>query len=381
MTLSRRSSSGLTPVGPVEAGLAHPSPVHPQHRFLRFESTGVAPRPEEPPEPAHLLRSVLGSIWDAPGLRGRKEAVFRPGGGFEFGVAVIDEPGEVLRAIGPDVLGAAPGPGFVGGDQVGTSASERLRQAARQRGHLRSRMAVCWVGGTPLGKARHSEALLPPFASKPVACSPRGAGVRARGVAFVVAEKAADVLSVPGRGPHAPPCLQDHLRRLLAAPHLTMAHRLDMATSGLMVAALEPRALAHLHRQFRERRVHKAYEALLVGAVNPDQGVIRLHTRLDVAERPRQIYDPIHGKYGETAFRVLERSPRWTRVRFVPKTGRTHQIRVHAAHPLGLGAPILGDRLYGIGAAGDRLHLHAIELAFDDPDSGWPVFISSQAPF
>jgi tRNA pseudouridine32 synthase/23S rRNA pseudouridine746 synthase len=164
-----------------------------------------------------------------------------------------------------------------------------------------------------------------------------------------------------------------------------LAHRLDQPTSGLLLTALHPTAHRGLRLQFEARSVFKRYEAILVGHPDGDQGTIALPFRLDVDRRPHQIYDPVHGKLGVSGWQVLSRyhddgAPR-TRVSFEPQTGRTHQLRVHAAHPAGLGCPIAGDALYGDPHSAPRLLLHAAELRFVHPRTRAPMSFFSPAPF
>jgi len=158
-------------------------------------------------------------------------------------------------------------------------------------------------------------------------------------------------------------------------------HRLDMDTSGLLVLALHADAHRNLSRQFQEREVEKRYIALLDGVVTENGGEIRLPFRLDVDNRPYQIYDPVHGKLGITLWHKIGEDDRTTRIGFTPITGRTHQLRVHASHPLGLGRPIIGDRLYGKGKLGDSLLLHAHLLRFRHPASGVIMSFESDIPF
>ena len=188
---------------------------------------------------------------------------------------------------------------------------------------------------------------------------------------FVVVDKPPDFLSVPGRGPGMDDCVVHRVRELF--PHARgslAAHRLDMETSGLMLLGLTPEAHRQLSGQFEQRRVHKTYIALLEGCLEADAGRIELAFRLDVDNRPRQILDPVHGKLGITEWEVLERRTGHTRVRFTPRTGRTHQLRVHAASSEGLGHPVLGDRLYGNPRLAHRLMLHSASLSFRHPVDG-----------
>jgi len=194
---------------------------------------------------------------------------------------------------------------------------------------------------------------------------------------LVVVDKPCGLLSVPGRDPR----LNDSAITRLRAHHpdALAVHRLDLDTSGLLVIAKDPDTHAALQRAFARREVDKRYVAWLDGPVAGDRGTIELALRVDLDDRPRQIVDPVHGKPAVTEWRVVERSAARTRVHFQPRTGRSHQLRVHAAHPLGLGAPIVGDRLYGRAAA--RLALHAEALGFAHPHTGRRLTLERPAPF
>ena len=207
---------------------------------------------------------------------------------------------------------------------------------------------------------------------------------------IAVVDKPSGLLSCPGRDPSLSDSVQTRVPRVFpGATGSILAHRLDQPTSGLMVVALTPTAHRALRLQFEARTVHKQYEAVLVGRVVGDDGVIELPFRLDVDHRPHQIYDAIHGKVGVTRWHVLER---WddgdggdgdnarTRVAFEPLTGRTHQLRVHSAHPLGLGCAIAGDNLYGDPTSAPRLLLHARQLSFTHPVSGEPLTFQVAPP-
>jgi tRNA pseudouridine32 synthase/23S rRNA pseudouridine746 synthase len=196
----------------------------------------------------------------------------------------------------------------------------------------------------------------------------------------VVVDKPCGLLSVPARDASVTDSVVARLRARY--PHATgplLVHRLDLDTSGLLVAALDPRTYAALQRQFTHREVHKRYVAWVQGHVAGERGTIDFPMRVDLDDRPRQIHDPVHGKAAVTEWQVLERRGERTRVAFFPLTGRTHQLRVHAAHPLGLGAPIVGDRLYGHPDV--RLHLHAEALSFLHPETGQRVSFERPAPF
>ncbi len=188
---------------------------------------------------------------------------------------------------------------------------------------------------------------------------------------FVVVNKPSGLLSVPGRGPLKQDCVVNRIRSLCPdCIEQPAVHRLDMDTSGLMVLALTATSQRHLAMQFEQRRVEKTYLAIVAGIVTADSGVIELAFRLNPDNRPYQVYDPVEGKVGTTHWRKLSIVDNYTHVEFKPVTGRTHQLRLHAAHELGLGCAIVGDRLYGAGTEPGQLKLHASFLAFDHPESG-----------
>lgn len=189
---------------------------------------------------------------------------------------------------------------------------------------------------------------------------------------IIVVDKPCGLLSVPSRSGVPDDSVLARLRRHYDG--VLLVHRLDLDTSGLLVAARDSETHAALQRQFLKRTVEKRYIAIVERDVAGDEGRIDLALRVDVHDRPRQIHDPEHGRPAVTEWRAEGR-----RVTFFPRTGRTHQLRVHAAHPLGLGAPIVGDRLYG--HAGHRLMLHAESLAFVHPKTGARVVFESLAPF
>ena len=181
---------------------------------------------------------------------------------------------------------------------------------------------------------------------------------------WLVINKPEGMLSVPGKGD-----VDSVYQRLrILYPEATgpiIVHRLDMATSGLLLAAKTKEAHQNLQAQFKNRTIQKRYIALLDGEIPQEEGEIRLPLCPDPLDRPRQIVSEEFGKPALTRSRVLERSSGKTLIAFYPQTGRTHQLRVHAAHPLGLHCPILGDELYGRKA--ERLYLHAEYLAFTHP--------------
>jgi tRNA pseudouridine32 synthase/23S rRNA pseudouridine746 synthase len=152
-----------------------------------------------------------------------------------------------------------------------------------------------------------------------------------------------------------------------------------MSTSGLMLIAKTKEVHQHLQSQFLKRTVKKRYVALLDGIVKIPSGEINLPLRVDLDDRPRQLVCYDHGKPALTHFETIHTKKRQTKVYFYPVTGRTHQLRVHAAHPLGLNTPIVGDDLYGI--KGNRLHLHAESITFRHPISKEVVTFQVDAEF
>ena len=195
---------------------------------------------------------------------------------------------------------------------------------------------------------------------------------------IIIVNKPAGMLSVPGKDDV--PSVYSLIREYypdIEGP-LTV-HRLDMDTSGLLMIARNKSVHQNLQAQFKNRTVKKRYIALLDGIVDEDQGTIELPLRPDPFDSPRQIVDMIHGKPAYTDYEVLSRDECHTRIAFYPRTGRTHQLRVHAAHLLGLHCPITGDRLYG--KAANRLYLHAESLEFVHPVTNEVIHVTKQTPF
>jgi tRNA pseudouridine32 synthase/23S rRNA pseudouridine746 synthase len=201
---------------------------------------------------------------------------------------------------------------------------------------------------------------------------------------LVIVNKPSGMLSVPGRSAQLQDCVANRLRaRYPASSGQLVVHRLDLDTSGLLLAAKDGDTFVALQRLFSRREISKRYIAWLDGEVLGDRGTIDLALRLDVDDRPRQIHDPVHGKAAVTRWEVLTRVTGRTRVALYPQTGRSHQLRVHASHPLGLDAPIIGDRLYGREAPDDdaRLLLHAEALSFVHPITGEQVTLEQPPAF
>ena len=181
---------------------------------------------------------------------------------------------------------------------------------------------------------------------------------------LVVINKPEEFLSVPGIDIKDSVYLRiKHQFPLATGP--IIVHRLDMSTSGILVLALNKESHKLLQQQFIKRKVHKRYIALLDGNIEHDNGFIDLPLRVDLDDRPRQMVCYEHGKTAQTKYEIITRKNNKTLVYFYPITGRTHQLRMHASHRLGLNAPIIGDDLYGKKA--NRLHLHAESLEFTHP--------------
>ena len=200
---------------------------------------------------------------------------------------------------------------------------------------------------------------------------------------FVVVDKPAGLLSVPGRTPDLADCVASRVAAMF--PHATgplIVHRLDMDTSGLIVLGLTPYAQRYLSGQFERRRVEKRYCALVGGIVPRDRGQIDLPLRVDWPNRPRQIVCFERGKPSRTRYRVLSFEIDRTRLELEPITGRTHQLRVHLSDARGLGMPILGDPLYAQACEPEpRLMLHATRLSFRPPGSRRMVDFVSRPRF
>lgn len=193
---------------------------------------------------------------------------------------------------------------------------------------------------------------------------------------LLVINKPCGLLSTPGKT--APESVYSFLLPKYTN-ELYVVHRLDMATSGLLLIAKSLDTYRILQAQFTTRQIEKRYTALLDGIVTTDKGTISLPLCPDYHEHPRQKVHLQHGKPAITRYQVLERKNGRTRIAFFPLTGRTHQLRIHAAHPDGLDCPITGDELYGKKA--ERLYLHAAELKFTHPVTNKQLIIRKEAEF
>tara|TARA_B110000116_G_C16601930_1_gene475390 strand:+ start:60 stop:755 length:696 start_codon:yes stop_codon:yes gene_type:complete len=205
---------------------------------------------------------------------------------------------------------------------------------------------------------------------------------------FIVLNKASGILSVPGRLPEHQDCLQNRVQRVL--PTATIVHRLDMATSGLMIMALNKPAHVAISRQFEQRKTKKTYLARVFGLIALNEGSVDLPLICDWPNRPKQKVDHENGKQSLTHYRVINRNQNHsdygneqtsTLVELTPVTGRSHQLRVHM---LALGHPILGDRLYASKEAlamKNRLQLHALNLSFFHPSTEQAMTFNAPCPF
>lgn len=198
---------------------------------------------------------------------------------------------------------------------------------------------------------------------------------------LLVIDKPAGLLSQPGRRPEKWDCVIARLQPTY--PDAVVVHRLDEPTSGLMMLARGQAMSSGLSRAFRERQIHKRYEAIVDGIMPDDQGSIDIPLNADWPNRPRQKIDYELGKPSLTHYQVMERNhaENWTRVDLEPFTGRSHQLRMHL---MALGHPILGDPLYAdsrVLARAPRMYLHAKHLSFTHPISGLPMVFDIPVPF
>lgn len=194
----------------------------------------------------------------------------------------------------------------------------------------------------------------------------------------LLVDKPAGLLSVPGKGPHLADCLMARIKDVF--PDALLVHRLDRDTSGVMIFALTPYAQRHLGLQFEKRMTQKTYIARVWGVPTEKKGTIDLPLIVDWPNRPLQMVCHETGKSAQSDWRVIKNEGETARVRLSPKTGRSHQLRVHM---LALGHPILGDPFYATGLARDypRLMLHSEELRFKHPQGGHSTKIRAKAPF
>lgn len=196
---------------------------------------------------------------------------------------------------------------------------------------------------------------------------------------LLVLDKPAGLPAVPGRGADKQDCL--YHRVLADVPSALVVHRLDWATSGVILFALDPATQRELSRQFADREVTKVYQAVVRGEPTADFGTIDLPLAKDFSNPPRHRVDYVHGRPAQTQWRVTARLGDCSRIELVPHTGRSHQLRIHMTE---LGHPILGDALYAdpaTVAAAERLMLHAESLTVTNPADGRRLTFTAACPF
>ncbi|MGL5060067.1 MAG: RluA family pseudouridine synthase, partial [Microcoleus sp.] len=199
---------------------------------------------------------------------------------------------------------------------------------------------------------------------------------------LIAINKPAELLSVPGRYFANQDSVQSRLQNLLPERgEVRAVHRLDLETSGILLLARDKATYRQVSGQFAQKQVRKVYEAVLSGNLKIDAGTIELPLWGNPENRPLQQVDWQYGKPSITRFQVIATEGNHTRIEFLPLTGRTHQLRVHAADARGLGMAILGDRLYGYRHSASRLHLHARELFFAHPHLGGTICLKVPTPF
>ena len=282
---------------------------------------------------------------------------------------------------------------------AGECAAPKLLQQAYLHHWKPIAMAEFWWGNSPRNEVRHHGYYYPACKGK---CEPilrhmlQGLEVEANPMQqeaergneklnivyedqwLLIINKPAGMLSVPGKERQT--SIYDLAREAYPEAEGPMiVHRLDMATSGLLIIAKDKKTHQHLQAQFKNRSIRKKYIALLDGIVPEDEGTIELSLCPNPLDRPRQMVDTQYGKPAITYYQVLERTDKYTRIAFYPHTGRTHQLRVHAAHPSGLHCSIIGDELYG--KKDKRLYLHAESIEFTHPVNGQSMWITEKADF
>ncbi len=280
---------------------------------------------------------------------------------------------------------------------AGECATPKLLQYAFQKGYKPLAMAEFWWGASPKSEVRQHKHFYPactgkcepilkhmldgietdnnPFLENPGA--EKKLDIIFEDEHFVVVNKPSGLLSVPGININD--SVYSRLKAVLGDIEPLIIHRLDMATSGLLVIAKNKEAHKGIQKQFLKRTIKKRYTALLSKTLSDSEGEINLPLRGDLHDRPRQLVCYEHGKPSLTKWKSVENIGTYTKVHFWPLTGRTHQLRVHAAHVLGLNAPIVGDDLYGTSAT--RLFLHATYLEFLHPATHEKVTFQAQEDF
>ena len=281
----------------------------------------------------------------------------------------------------------------------GECCEPKLLQYAYQHGYKPLQMAMFWWGESPKEEIRHHLQFYPACNGK---CKPilhwmlPASTFEPEAInlsiydkvetlyedrEIAVIHKPEGLLSVPGKDAAQPSVYALMRRKYPEATGPLIVHRLDMATSGVLLIAKTEFAYHRLQKAFLNHQIQKKYVAIISGKDIPEKGIISLPLLPDYLNRPRQIVNHEQGKEAITEYEILERiDGSHLRIALYPKTGRTHQLRVHCAHQEGLNAPILGDPLYGNEKAA-RLHLHAEEITFEHPQTGKKITIKRKADF
>lgn len=281
----------------------------------------------------------------------------------------------------------------------GECCEPKLLQYAYQHGYKPLQMAMFWWGESPKEEIRHHLQFYPACNGKckPIlhwmlpasTFEPEAVNLSIYNKVetlyedreIAVIHKPEGLLSVPGKDAAQPSVYALMRRKYPEATGPLIVHRLDMATSGVLLIAKTEFAYHRLQQAFLNHQIQKKYVAIISGKDIPEKGIISLPLLPDYLNRPRQIVNHEQGKEAITEYEILERiDGSHLRIALYPKTGRTHQLRVHCAHQEGLNAPILGDPLYGNEKAA-RLHLHAEEITFEHPLMGKKITIKRKADF
>ena len=281
----------------------------------------------------------------------------------------------------------------------GECCEPKLLQYAYQHGYKPLQMAMFWWGESPKEEIRHHlqfypacngkckpilHWMLPASTFEPAAVNPsiyNKVETLYEDREIAVIHKPEGLLSVPGKDAAQPSVYALMRRKYPEATGPLIVHRLDMATSGVLLIAKTEFAYHRLQKAFLNHQIQKKYVAIISGKDIPERGIISLPLLPDYLNRPRQMVNHEQGKKAITEYEILERiDGSHLRIALYPKTGRTHQLRVHCAHQEGLNAPILGDPLYGNEKAA-RLHLHAEEITFEHPLTGKKITIKRKADF
>lgn len=363
-----------------------------ESRFLKAELKRLRQRVDE--DIAQLREAVTGREDEIAALKSQRKAMSEALQERIFRLFVVEDATGNTSDL-TDIFARSEGKLPPSGS--GECCAPKLLHYAYTHGLKPLCMAEFWYGASPVGEVRHHGHFYPACRSK---CKPilefmmQGLDVEPNVLAapagtpdieevyddlwLTVVNKPSGMLSVLGK------LLDDSAQTRFQKLHPEasgpiVVHRLDQETSGLIIFAKDKDTHKALQQQFADHTISKRYVALLSREIEVGEGEISLPLCPNVDDRPRQMVSMEHGKEAVTRYRVVERSGGRTRIEFYPLTGRTHQLRVHASHPQGLNAPIVGDRLYG--TADDRLMLHAQSITFTHPATGKRVTITTEAPF